>query len=213
MTQHIDSPIVPSEGGSVERCFSRHVATDPVYVRYHDEEWGRPVRDETALFERICLEGFQVGLSWRTVLHKRDAFRDAFRGFDPERVARFGEADLARLASDPGIIRNRAKIAASIRAAQIVCDLAEQGSSLSDLIWAHRPAIHARPKPGERASTSPESEALAKALHRLGFRFVGPVNVYATMQACGLVNDHVAGCAVGDDIEAATREDSSTAPG
>jgi DNA-3-methyladenine glycosylase I len=185
-------------------CLSEQVATDPLYVTYHDTEWGRPVRGEQELFERLCLEGFQVGLSWRTVLHKREAFRAAFAGFDPGKVAAFGTDDVARLLSDQQIIRNRAKIAACIRGAQLVLDLHERGRSLCDLVWSHRPAAHPRPSaPGGRADQTPESDALARELRRLGFRFVGPVNCYATMQACGLVNDHVVGCPVGDAIDAA----------
>jgi len=198
-----DIPLTTSLSDSPTlRCFGRHAAGDPVYAAYHDTEWGRPVREEAALFERVCLEGFQVGLSWRTVLHKRPAFRAAFAGFSPEAVARFGEADLARLMADPGLIRNRAKIAACVRGAQIVLELHERGQTLADLIWSHRPAAHVRPTPEDRVGQSPESVALARELHRLGFRFVGPVNTYATMQACGLVNDHLVGCVIGDAIEA-----------
>jgi len=203
MTTH-DTQSTPTP---TEVCFSRHAAGDPVYVRYHDEEWGRPLRGEAELFERVCLEGFQVGLSWRTVLHKREAFRSAFAGFEPAAVARFGEADVERLLADPAIIRNRAKIQACIRGARIVGDLHDQGRTLSDLIWSYRPSVHARPTAETRRSQSPEAVALSQELHRLGFRFVGPVNTYATMQACGLVNDHVVGCVVGDAIEVATRRD------
>ena len=184
-----------------ELCFSRHAALDPSYARYHDEEWGRPVRDDTGLFERVCLEGFQVGLSWRTVLHKREAFRAAFSGFDPATVAAYDEADIARLMADPGIIRNRAKITACVRGAQIVLALQAEGRSFADLVWSYRPAIHVRPTPETRAGQSPESVALAAELRRLGFRFIGPVNMYATMQACGMINDHVVGCTVGDALE------------
>ena len=194
---------IPDRGPTAtELCFSEHAAGDPVYATYHDAEWGRPVRDDTALFERLCLEGFQVGLSWRTVLYKREAFRTAFSGFDPAVVARYGEADVARLMADNGIIRNRAKIMAAIRGAQIVLDLQAQGRTLADLIWSYAPAVHQRPTPESRASQSPESVALADELHRLGFRFIGPVNVYATLQACGVINDHVVGCTVGDAIAA-----------
>jgi len=193
------------DANATRMCLSERVAGDALYVTYHDTEWGRRVTDEQALFERLCLEGFQIGLSWRTVLHKREAFRAAFADFDIERVAAFGAADLERLANDAAIIRNRAKIPSCIRGAQLVLGLHEQGRTLSDLIWSHRPAEHARPRtPQDRADQSPESKALAEQLHRLGFGFVGPVNCYATMQACGLVNDHVAGCPIGDKIEAAS---------
>jgi len=189
-------------------CLSEKIATDPLYVAYHDTEWGRPVRGDQALFERLCLEGFQVGLSWRTVLHKREAFRAAFAGFDPAKVAAFGPADIARLLADQQIIRNQAKIASCIRGAQLVLDLRAQGRSLTDVIWSHRPASHHRPGVGHgRPDQTEESVALARELRTLGFRFVGPVNCYATMQACGLVNDHVSSCPVGDEIEAAGMEE------
>jgi len=184
-----------------ELCFGRHAAGDPTYAAYHNTEWGHPIHDEAALFERICLEGFQVGLSWRTVLHKRDAFREVFAGFDPASVAAFTEKDVERLLGDARIVRNRAKINACINGAKIVVAMHEAGESLDDLIWAHRPKAHARPTVETRVSTTAEGEALARELHRRGFRFVGPVNTYATMQACGLVNDHIVGCSVGDELD------------
>ena len=175
-----------------------------MYVAYHDTEWGRPVRGDAALFERLSLEGFQVGLSWRTVLHKREAFREAFAGFEPEKVAAFGASDIARLMGNASIIRNRAKIASCIRGAQLVLQLHDQGRGLSDIIWSFRPASHRRPDATHgRPDLTPESEAMARELRRIGFRFVGPVNCYATMQACGLVNDHLVGCPIGDAIDAA----------
>jgi DNA-3-methyladenine glycosylase I len=160
------------------------------YVRYHDEEWGRPVRDDDALFERLCLEAFQSGLAWITILRKRENFRAAFAGFDIERVASFGDDDVARLMADAGIVRNRAKILAAITNARAALDV-----DLAELIWSFAPPP--RPRPTSRAdlpSVTDESKALAKELKRRGFAFVGPTTVYALMQACGLVDDHLAGC-------------------
>jgi DNA-3-methyladenine glycosylase I len=174
------------------RCFG---ADDPLYRAYHDEEWGRPVRDERGLYERISLEAFQSGLAWITILRKRDNFRAAFAGFDPEVVARFGEEDVARLMADVGIVRNRLKVAATIANARAVLDLRDAGTPLEEVVWAHRPDD--RPAPtgwGEVPALTPESTALAKTLKKHGFRFVGPTTAYAAMQACGLVNDHLAGC-------------------
>ncbi|MDR0285227.1 MAG: DNA-3-methyladenine glycosylase I [Propionibacteriaceae bacterium] len=190
---------------ATELCFGSHAAGDPAYARYHDTEWGRPVHGETALFERLCLEGFQVGLSWRTVLGKRDAFREAFAGFDPARVAAFGAADVDRLMGDSRLIRNQAKIWACVRGAAIVEAMHVAGETLDALIWSAQPAHHPRPQLAGRATQSPGSAALARELHRRGFRFVGPVNVYATLQACGVINDHIVGCAAGDEIAAAAR--------
>jgi DNA-3-methyladenine glycosylase I len=167
-------------------------ASSPEYVRYHDEEWGRPVRDDRALFERLCLEAFQSGLSWLTILRKREAFRAAFAGFEIARVARFGEADVARLMADAGIVRNRAKIDAAIANARAALELA-----LGELLWSFAP--EPRPRPRTRAdipAVTPESTAMAKELKRRGFRFVGPTTAYALMQACGLVDDHIDGCLV-----------------
>jgi DNA-3-methyladenine glycosylase I len=169
----------------------------PEYQRYHDEEWGRTVHGETALFERITLEAFQSGLSWLTILRKREAFRAAFAGFEAERVARFTAADEARLLADPGIVRNRAKVSAAImnaRAVLAVRDAVDGG--LDALIWsfAPEPGRPAPLVPGDVPPTTPESTALARSLKRYGFTFVGPTTAYAAMQACGLVNDHYAGC-------------------
>jgi len=187
------------------RCFG---SGDPLYRAYHDEEWGRPVRDERGLFERISLEAFQSGLAWITILRKREAFRAAFAGFDPERVAAFGEQDVARLLADTGIVRNRLKIEATIANARAVLDLRDEGTPLPEVIWAHRPAA-GRPAPadwGDVPAITEESTALAKTLKRHGFRFVGPTTAYAAMQACGLVNDHLAGCVARDATEAAQRQ-------
>jgi DNA-3-methyladenine glycosylase I len=168
----------------------------PAYVRYHDEEWGRPVREDRGLYERLCLEAFQSGLSWLTILRKREAFRAAFAGFDPATVAAFGEADVARLIADAGIVRNRAKIEAAIANARAVESMLAAGESPAELIWSFAPAEHAAPRTrADVPAVTPESTALARELKRRGFRFVGPTTAYALMQACGLVDDHLAGCA------------------
>jgi DNA-3-methyladenine glycosylase I len=181
------------------RCWQ---SDDPDYVRYHDEEWGRPVRDEQAIYERLCLEGFQSGLSWLTILRKRPAFRVAFDGFDPERVARFGEADVALLLDDAGIVRHRGKIEAAIANARATVALRASGQPLHELFWAHRPAVHPAPaSPADWRAETAESAALAKRLRAAGYRFVGPTTVYAAMQACGVVNDHLAGCFVRGEVD------------
>ena len=180
--------------------------SDPLYVTYHDEEWGRPVTDERGLLERLCLEGFQSGLSWLTILRKRENFRAAFQRFEPERVARFGERDVKRLLGDAGIVRHRGKIEATIANARGTLALREQGTPLDELVWSHRPERHRPPRGnGDWQSTTPESVALSKALKKAGFRFVGPTTVYAAMQACGIVNDHLADCFVREDVERAIR--------
>ena len=177
----------------VRRCWE---STDPLYNAYHDEEWGNPVRDEQGLYERLCLEGFQSGLSWLTILRKREGFRAAFAGFDPDRVARFGERDIGRLLGDAGIVRNRAKIEAAVANARATVALRDS-TPLHELFWSFQPARHVIPKTQEDWQPStPESVALAKALRKAGFRFVGPTTVYAAMQACGVVDDHLATCFV-----------------
>ena len=175
----------------------------PDYLPYHDEEWGRPVRDDRGLFERLCLEAFQSGLSWLTILRKRDAFRSAFANFDVERVAGFGSRDVERLLADAGIVRNRAKIEAAIANARAAADLRADGDSLAELIWSFEPRGRSRaPRTlDEVPATTPESKALARGLKDRGFRFVGPTTAYALMQACGIVNDHVAGCTVRAEVE------------
>jgi DNA-3-methyladenine glycosylase I len=168
------------------------------YVAYHDTEWGRPVHGDDALFERLCLEAFQSGLSWITILRRRESFRKAFSGFEAEAVAAFTEADRERLIADPGIIRNRAKIAATIANARATLVLQESyEGGLDALIWSYAPDPATRPAPRTVAdvpATTPESTALAKDLKKRGFRFVGPTTAYALMQACGLVDDHLADC-------------------
>jgi DNA-3-methyladenine glycosylase I len=166
----------------------------PEYIAYHDEEWGRPVRDDAALYEKLCLEAFQSGLAWITILRKRESFRAAFAGFDPERVAAFGDDDVARLMADASIVRNRAKILAAITNARATLSL---DVGLSELLWRFAPDgdLPAPQSLGDVPATTPESAAMAKELKRRGFAFVGPTTAYALMQACGLVNDHLAGCA------------------
>jgi DNA-3-methyladenine glycosylase I len=175
------------------RCW--WAGTAPEYVRYHDEEWGRPEHDGRALYEKLCLEAFQSGLSWLTILRKRESFRAAFAKFEPEAVAAFGDADVARLMADAAIVRNRAKIEATIANARAVLEL---DVPLAELLWSFAPDPDTRPAPAfseDIPAVTPESTAMAKALKQHGFRFVGPTTAYALMQACGLVNDHLAGCA------------------
>ncbi len=181
------------------RCWP---TTDPLYAAYHDEEWGRPILDERGLFERFCLEGFQSGLSWLTILRKRENFRAAFSQFEPEVVARFGERDVQRLLADAGIVRHRGKIEATIANARGVLELREAGTPLQQLVWSHAPEAH--PAPATMAdwrSETPASKDLSKRLKAAGFRFVGPTTVWAAMQACGVVNDHLATCWVRAEVE------------
>ncbi|PIP03234.1 MAG: DNA-3-methyladenine glycosylase I [Zetaproteobacteria bacterium CG12_big_fil_rev_8_21_14_0_65_54_13] len=172
----------------------------PEFFDYHDREWGFPVADDRRLFEKLCLESFQSGLSWRTILAKREHFRAAFCGFDFEQVAAFGEGDVARLLNDAGIVRHRGKIEAVINNAQRACDLAQQEGSIAAFVWRYE-AMH--PAEPQTASTSPESIALAKALKKRGWKFVGPTTAFAFMQAMGLVNDHVEGCVIRAEVERA----------
>ncbi len=178
---------------SVRRCAWCEAPDFPAYRRYHDEEWGFPVGDETRLFEKLCLEGFQAGLSWRTILAKREAFRAGFAGFDPARVAAFTEADVQRLLGDAGIVRHRGKIEAVIGNARALLAMHAQGERLGPLVWSHEEA-QPSPEP-EMRSESPASKALSKALKARGWRFVGPTTVYAFLQSMGVVNDHPSACA------------------
>ncbi|MGA5303557.1 DNA-3-methyladenine glycosylase I [Nucisporomicrobium flavum] len=174
------------------RCFWG--GSTPDYVAYHDTEWGRPLHGDDALFERMCLEAFQSGLSWITILRKRPAFRQAFAGFSIEAVAAFDAKDADRLMADPGIVRNRMKVDAALHNARVAADLP---SGLSELLWSYAPAP--RPRPATRQdvpATTPESAAMAKDLKKRGFKFVGPTTAYALMQATGMVDDHLAGCHV-----------------
>jgi DNA-3-methyladenine glycosylase I len=185
----VSDALAPGPDGQ-PRCW--WAVSAPEYVAYHDHEWGRPVRDPRALYEKLCLEAFQSGLSWITILRKRAGFRAAFAGFDPAVVAEFGDDDVARLMDDASIVRNRAKILATIANAR-----AELEVDLAELIWSFAPG--ARPRPRDRASVpalTDESKALSKELKRRGFKFVGPTTVYALMQACGVVDDHIEGCSV-----------------
>ena len=176
----------------VRRC--SWAGDDALMRDYHDREWGVPERDGRMLWETLMLEGFQAGLSWITVLRKREAFRRAFAGFDPRKVARFSSRDVQRLMADPGIIRARAKIEATIRGAQIYCDLQEQGESFSEFCWSFTDGKPLKGDGHTRVASSPLSERISRELKRRGFKFVGPTIVYAWMQAVGMVNDHDAKC-------------------
>jgi DNA-3-methyladenine glycosylase I len=178
----------------VTRCWE---SSDPAYNAYHDEEWGRPVTNEAAVFERLCLEGFQSGLSWLTILRKRENFRQGFAAFDPDAVAAFGELDVERLLGDAGIVRHRGKIEAAIANARATVEL-RKATPLSDLVWSFR---RDGPASKEWVAQTPASKELSKRLRAAGFRFVGPTTVYATMQAIGVVNDHRADCFVRDAVE------------
>ncbi len=169
-------------------------ASTPEYQRYHDEEWGRPVGDDDRVFEKVCLEGFQSGLSWLTILRKRDGFRRAFASFDPVQVARFDDSDVERLLQDAAIVRHRGKILATIANARATVVLREQGISLAGLLWQHEAERSRSGDPGDLPASTPESKALSAKLRKHGFRFVGPTTVYATMQSLGVVNDHLQGC-------------------
>jgi DNA-3-methyladenine glycosylase I len=189
----------PSNGGV--RCFGDG---DPMYERYHDEEWGRPVLDERGLYERVSLEGFQSGLSWLTILRKREAFRLAFAGFDPERVAEFGEDDVDRLLQDAGIVRNRQKIEATIANAKAILALRDTDTPFAALVMSHRPPERdtAPTSFADVPGLTPESAIMAKQLKKAGFRFIGPTTAYALQQAAGHVNDHLARCPVRDEVQA-----------
>jgi DNA-3-methyladenine glycosylase I len=181
----------------MKRCW--WCGTDPLYMRYHDEEWGKPVRDDRRLFEKICLEGFQAGLSWLTILRKREHFRSAFSDFNFDKVARYTSKDVTRLLKDEGIIRHRGKIESTINNAQRAIALRKEEGSLAEYFWRWQPENSSRPKritPDvlKTMATTPESTALSKDLRKRGWTFVGPTTVYAFMQAMGLVNDHVDDC-------------------
>ena len=199
-------PSVIRGDDGVRRCWWG--ASSPEYARYHDEEWGRPVTGDDALYERLSLEGFQAGLAWITILRKREAFRAAFAGFRIDEVAAFGRRDVARLMRDDGIVRNRLKIEAAIENARRAVELRDELGSLAAFFARFREGR--RPAPRTRAdlpATTPGSVALSRELKKRGFRFVGPTTVYATMQACGLVNDHLVGCAVRGEVGRAQRRE------
>jgi len=178
------------------------------YEIYHDVEWGRPVENDIRLFEKLCLEGFQSGLSWLTILRKRENFRKAFKGFDFKKVARFGEKDVERLLQDAGIVRHRGKIEASINNAQRALELVDETGSIAAFVWRYEPDAKTRPKTLTKKNLfkitqTPESTALSKDLKKRGWRFVGPTTMYAFMQSMGIVNDHIEGCSVRDAVETA----------
>ncbi|HET7503727.1 MAG TPA: DNA-3-methyladenine glycosylase I [Kofleriaceae bacterium] len=207
MTTAARNGLAPGPDGKL-RC-SWGVST-PDYVEYHDREWGYPVTDDRRLFEKLCLEGFQAGLSWITILRKREAFRRAFAGFDPAVVARFGARDVQRLLGDASIIRHRGKIESTIHNAARALELVAERGSLAGYVWSFVPPARERPKVVTRAALramtqTPTSVALSKDLKRRGWTFVGPTTVYAFMQAMGMVNDHLEGCAVRSAAEAARR--------
>jgi len=187
-----DQTLLPGEKG-ITRCW--WAGTDPLYVDYHDTEWGFPVTDDVRLYEKLSLEGFQAGLSWLTILRKRENFRSAFAGFDFLQVAGFEESDIDRLLGDAGIVRHRGKIEATINNARRTLDLIDTYGSLASYVWSYAPPDRSEPPIG-LPSITPESTAMSKDLKRRGWRFVGPTTVYAFMQAMGLVNDHVIGCAI-----------------
>jgi DNA-3-methyladenine glycosylase I len=196
MSEQLPSGVTAGADGRA-RCW--WAASDTAYTDYHDSEWGFPVADDRRLFEKICLEGFQSGLSWLTILRKRDNFRRAFAGFDPAAVAAFGPGDVRRLVDDAGIVRHRGKIEATINNAQRYADLVAEFGSLAAYAWSYEPTE--RPAVLDHATlltmaTTPESAAMSKDLRRRGWAFVGPTTVYAFMQAMGVVNDHVEGCIV-----------------
>jgi DNA-3-methyladenine glycosylase I len=199
--------LLPGPDGRL-RCFWSVSAPD--YLAYHDDEWGRPTADDVRLFEKVCLEGFQSGLSWLTILRKREAFRRAFAGFDFERVARFGARDVARLLADAGIVRHRGKIESTIHNARRACALREELGSLAAYFWRFEPDPASRPTTLtwaalQRMTTRPEATALSKDLRERGWTFVGPTTMYSFMQAVGIVNDHLDGCAVRAKVERARR--------
>jgi DNA-3-methyladenine glycosylase I len=191
----VEASLVIGEDG-LQRCW--WCGSDPTYVDYHDTEWGTPLRDELKLFELLCLEGAQAGLAWITVLRKRDNYRRAFDGFDPERMAAYGPDDEIRLMADAGIVRNRLKVAAFIGNARALLAMHDAGETLAELVWsAEVPAPDRGPRlpvNGQIPTTTPEAIRLGKELARKGFKFVGPTIVYAYLQSSGVVDDHVAGC-------------------
>lgn len=190
------SATIPGPDGR-PRC--RWCAAAPEFLEYHDHEWGFPVDDDRRLFEKLCLEGFQSGLSWRTILAKRERFRTVFHDFDFERVARFTEADVERLLLDPGIVRHRGKIEATINNARRACELVEREGSLAAYVWRYEPT-EADPAAPQSQSTSAASVAMSRDLKKRGWSFVGPTTVFAFMQAMGLINDHAEGCAFREEV-------------
>lgn len=194
--------VIMEEDGK-PRC--RWCAAAPEFLHYHDAEWGFPVVDDIRLFEKICLEGFQSGLSWRTILAKRENFRRAFHGFDFNKIAKYTERDIARLLADEGIVRHRGKIEAVINNAKRAKEIVATEGSLAAFLWKYEPAADNLAAP-QTASTSAESNTLSKDLKKLGWKFVGPTTVYAFMQAMGLINDHVDACVIRDKVERARKQ-------
>lgn len=192
MTKDAKPTVLGTDGK--RRCF--WCVSDPVYMDYHDREWGRPEHDDQKIFEKICLEGFQAGLSWITILRKRPNFRLAFDNFDPQKMVRYGARDIERLMQNEGIIRNRQKIEAAIGNAKVMLALIESNLSLSEIFWSHAPTRPPRvPRSvGDHVAVTPESVSLSKDLAKRGFKFVGPTTMYAAMQSLGLVNDHFQSC-------------------
>ena len=204
METQLDDDVLDIAEDGLLRCWWSGSTAE--YRAYHDLEWGRPTVDERSLFEKLCLEGFQAGLSWLTILRKRDNFRGAFHNFDVSIIAEYDQRDVDRLLGDAGIVRHRGKIESTINNAQRALDLTASGSSLSELLWSFAPEAQSRPNRLTRAllmesATSVESTALSKHLKRTGWSFVGPTTMYALMQAMGLVNDHQYHCHVHDDVE------------
>ncbi|GAA6135803.1 DNA-3-methyladenine glycosylase I [Oceaniserpentilla sp. 4NH20-0058] len=197
----MSSTVVGADGKP--RC--RWCATAPEFFDYHDKEWGYPVNDDIRLFEKLCLESFQSGLSWRTILAKRENFRAAFHGFDFEKIANFKEKDIERLLKDEGIVRHRGKIEAVINNAQRAIELVKEEGSLAAYFWSFEPDKNDQVEP-QSASISNESVTLAKALKKKGWKFVGPTTVYAFLQAMGLINDHVDGCIIRRKVESARKK-------
>ena len=186
------NPNVTKYEDGLTRC--RWPKNDPLYIQYHDQEWGVPLRGDDAMFEQVALEGFQAGLSWITILRRRENFRKAFKNFEIAKVARMTDKDVEKLMANEGIIRNRAKIASTISNAKLALKLEQ---SLSDIIWSHAPKVRTKRVSAEKfefVATTPESGALSKTLRKLGFSFVGPTTMYALMQSIGMVNDHAPGC-------------------
>lgn len=202
------APGLYQDGTGAVRCF--WCEGDPLYEAYHDREWGRPTADDRYLFEKLCLEGFQAGLSWLTILRKRESFRAGFANFEPAAVAAFGEADVEQLLADAGIVRHRAKILSTINNARRALALIEEAGSLAAFLWQFEPQAEERPTRFDKASLMPitftaQSTALSKALKSRGWTFVGPTTMHAFMQAVGMVNDHIEGCSCRADADAARR--------
>lgn len=200
MTNSKKSDVITGEDGR-RRCW--WCGTDPLYVDYHDQEWGRPVRDDQRIYEKICLEGFQAGLSWITILKRRESFRERFAGFEIDRVARFTKRRIDKLVADPAIIRHRGKIESTINNAQRAIELVESEGSLTEFVWAFQPKRSPiRRRRDQIPAQTKESTALSKELKRRGWSFVGPTTCYAMMQSIGIVNDHLRDCELWEVVEA-----------